>query len=514
MAIDPLEEYKKKVKNRLASFGSIFAKASIGDYSEDAVIPEDESDEFSELAAGIQVMIEVIRERIEELEAEIADRKIIEERIRHQALHDPLTGLPNRKLFEERLAVVFPEAFRENKKMAVLYFDIDRFKQVNDVYGHEVGDLLLKEFTARVRDCLPKENVFARIGGDEFVAVLTDVKERNEVMKILKKIVEVLESSMPIESKTIFLSTSIGVAMFPRDGRDLRSLLANSDVALSHAKQGGRNHYRFYRSVMNKEASARLAIVQELRQAVIANQMEAFYQPVINLKTNRIMNAEALLRWRHPERGIIAAADFIPLAYDHGIMRVLGEAVLTSVFQDQRMWQRRGMPRIRVAVNLSSREFTDRGFVEKLKRMLTEYEISPTLLEFEIVESLAMENISLAKERFKTFHKLGITITIDDFGIGYSSLSYLKGLPVDKLKIDQSFIRNSVKSREDRAIIQTIITLGHNLNLKVIAEGVETKEQLKLLQEMGCDGVQGFRVARPMSSEALVHWISKTEPIV
>jgi diguanylate cyclase (GGDEF)-like protein len=513
--MDPesLEAYKKFVRNRLATFQGIFAKASVGDYSEDAVIPEGD-DDFSELAAGIQVMIEVIRERIDELETEIADRKIIEERIRHQALHDPLTGLPNRKLLEERLGEIFQEAFRNNQKMAIVYLDIDRFKQINDVFGHQVGDLLLKEFTVRIQSSLPKDSLFVRMGGDEFVIAIMNAKSQTEVTKILKKIVIALESPMPIEAKTLFLSTSMGVAMFPRDGRELTTLMANSDVALLQAKQAGRNHFRFYKTTMNREASSRMQVVQELRRALIANQIETYYQPVMDLSTNRIMNAEALLRWQHPERGTIAAQEFIPLAYDHGIMRMLGETALKSLFHDQRGWQKQGIPRVRVAVNLSSREFTDREFLEKLRRMLDEYEISPTLLEFEIVESLAMENIDLAKERFRSFHKLGITIAIDDFGIGYSSLSYLKNLSVDKLKIDQSFVRRSLKSREDRAIIQTIIALGRNLNLKVVAEGVETKDQFKLLQEMGCDGIQGFRVAHPMSADALARWVVRSEPMV
>ncbi|HVM77256.1 MAG TPA: EAL domain-containing protein [Candidatus Paceibacterota bacterium] len=513
MAIESLDSYKKYVKERLDSFRTIFAKASIGEYSEDVAIPED-NEEFAELATGIQVMIEVIRERIGELENEIADRKIIEERIRHQALHDPLTGLPNRKLLEERLAEVFQNAFRDDQKMAVVYFDLDRFKQINDVYGHQVGDMLLKEFAGRVDEVLPPGSLFARLGGDEFLVVLHKVKSQTDVSNILKRVVTALESPMSIESKTLFLSTSMGVAMFPRDGRELSTLVANSDVALLQAKHAGRNHFRFYRAMMNREASSRMQVVQELRHAVASEQMEIYYQPVVDFSTNRIMNAEALLRWRHPEQGLIEAHDFIPLAYDHGIMRMLGESTLRGVLQSQRTWQRQGVSRIRVAVNLSTREFTDRTFMEKLRSMLDEFEISPTLLEFEIVESLAMENIDLAKDRFKAFHKLGITIAIDDFGMGYSSLGYLKDLSVDKLKIDQSFVRRSLKSKEDRAIIQTIVALGQNLNLKVVGEGVETKEQLNLLRELGCSGVQGFRVARPMSGDMLARWVASSEPLV
>ena len=513
MTPDPAQKYKKIVKDRLTSFRSIFAKASVGDYSENAVIPEGD-DDFAELATGIQVMLDAIRGHVGKLETEVADRKLMEERIRHQALHDPLTGLPNRALLEEQLVGVFSKASREEQKMAIVYLDIDRFKQINDVFGHQVGDRLLKEFAVRVRDVIPPESLFSRMGGDEFVITLLDTKSENDVAKILKKIVTALESPMPIESKILFLSTSMGVAMFPRDGRDPLTLMANSDVALLQAKHAGRNHYRFYRAAMNREASARMHFVQELRHAIVGNQIETFYQPVVSFETGRIMNAEALLRWRHPNRGLVEAHEFIPLAYDHGIMRMLGEAALKTVFQNEREWQAQGIPRIRVAVNLSSREFTDREFLEKLKRMLDEFGVSPTLLEFEIVESVAMENIELAKERFKAFHRLGITIAIDDFGIGYSSLGYLKDLSVDKLKVDQSFVRRSLKSREDRAIIQTIVALGRNLNLKVVAEGVETKDQMTLLKELGCDGVQGFRIARPMPGDMLARWVVQTEPMI
>jgi diguanylate cyclase (GGDEF)-like protein len=507
MMEDPeLSQYKEHIKKRLASFYGIFAKASVGDYSEDAVIPP-EGDEFAKLAAGIQGMIEVIRERISELEAEVVERK-------YQAAHDPLTGLPNRHSFEERARVALEAAQRDNKKLALLYLDIDRFKQVNDVFGHYVGDMLLQEFARRVGECITSDDIVGRFGGDEFVVILTNIKTRSEVTRTIKKIIKALESPMPFESRTVFLSTSIGVAMFPEEGSDMQTLLANSDVALLHAKQAGRNHYNFYEASMNREASSKMNVVQELRQALLANQIKLYYQPVIDAVTHKVVNVEALLRWQHPERGLLPASEFISIAEDHGIMKKLGEETLKTVFSQQGEWQRKGVPPTRIAINLSPREFTDSRFIEKVKRLLSENNISPALLEFEIVENLAMENIALAKDRFKLLRKMGITIAIDDFGIGYSSLGYLKDLPIDVLKIDQSFIKHSMTNSQNQAIIKAIVALGHSLHMKVVAEGVESEDQLHLLRELGCDGMQGYYIARPMPAEKLAQWASKFEPII
>ncbi len=501
-----LIRYKKYLKERLASFNGIFTKASTGDYSEDVVMPP-ANDEFVELSAGIQVMIEAIRGRISALESEVAERK-------YQASHDSLTGLPNRHSFEERAIKLAAEAHRDDKKMAFLYFDIDRFKQVNDVFGHLVGDVLLQEFARRITSCMREDDIIGRLGGDEFVVILKDIKARYEVVRIMKKVIKALESPIPFESRTIFLSTSIGIAMFPRDGRDVRSLIANSDVALLNAKQSGRNHYRFYQAAMNKEASSRLNVVQELRQALLARQIEVYYQPVVDSSTRKVISVEALLRWHHPERGLVSASEFISIAEDHGIMKMLGEETLRTVFAQQGRWLHQGLPQMRIAVNLSPREFTDSRFIDKVKKLLSENNLPPSFLEFEIVETLAMENIELAKDRFKMLHKLGVHIAIDDFGVGYSSLGYLKDLPIDTLKIDQSFIKHGIKNPHNQAIVRSIISLGHNLNVKVIAEGVETEEQLQFLRELGCDGVQGYYIARPMQSEKLANWASAFEPII
>jgi len=501
-----LSRYKKYIKERLASFYGIFAKASVGDYSEDVVMPP-KCDEFAELAAGIQVMIKDIRQRIADLESEIAERK-------YQAAHDQLTGLPNRHSFEERSEALFKSRLRENEEVAFLYLDIDRFKQVNDVFGHIVGDVLLQEFASRISDCIRSEDIIGRLGGDEFVIILRGVKTRNDVVRVAKKIVKSLASPIPFESRTIFLSTSIGIALYPGDGRDTQSLIANSDVALLQAKQAGRNHYKFYHASMNREASVRLSVVHELRQALIAKEIELHYQPIVDATTHKILTVEALLRWRHPVRGLIPAADFISIAEDHGIMKMLGEQTLKTVFVQQGEWQKQGLRPMRISVNLSPREFTDSRFIEKVKHLLSENHISPSLLEFEIVENLAMENIALAKDRFKRLRQLGVMIAIDDFGVGYSSLGYLKDLSIDTLKIDQSFIRRGLKNPRDLAIIRAIIALGHSLRVKVVAEGVESEEQLLTLRELGCDGLQGYYIARPMPSERLARWKSEFEPIV
>ncbi|HVN26043.1 MAG TPA: EAL domain-containing protein [Candidatus Paceibacterota bacterium] len=460
-------------------------------------------------------MIDVIRGRIGELEAEIVDRKVAEEKLRHQAAHDPITGLPNRHWFDAWLGEAIAKEAAGDGKMAFLYFDIDRFKQVNDVYGHQVGDVLLKEFAERIRGCISPRDAIARLGGDEFAAVLTGVRSRHDVTRTIRRMTKALEPAIPVEEHSVFLSASIGIAMFPQDGRDVRTLIANADVALLQAKNEGRNHFTFYQPKMNRELAAQMSMVHELRQAIAGNELELHYQPIVDVHTRKNIGMEALLRWRHPTRGLLAAGEFIPVAEHHGVMRRLGEEVLRTVLAQQSVWRRQGaQPPFRVAVNLSPREFTDDRFVDRVKRLLAEYDVPPQLLEFEIVESLAMENVALARDRFKALRKLGITISIDDFGMGYSSLSYLKDLPVDNLKIDQSFIKRSMTNEQDRAIVKTIVSLGHSLHLNVIAEGVESEAQFGFLRDVGCDWVQGYHIARPMPSRQLAQWASRFSPIV
>jgi diguanylate cyclase (GGDEF)-like protein len=452
----------------------------------------------------VQIFMEINFIAMMTLAASQEEHRTITSDVLYRSSHDTLTGLPNRHELEKQLADGLFK--RPDNSIALLYLDIDRLKQINDIFGHPIGDMLLQVFAQRVKDCLQEKDLFARLGGDEFVIILADANNLPDVRSVARTIIQSLEPPVVIDDRTIFLSASIGIAM-SEQGKDIWTLLANSDMALFEAKRG-RNHFSFYTPGMNERASSELKIAHELREAVRAGQIEPYYQPIINLRSGEIMNVEALLRWNHPTRGVIPAREFVGIANNFGLMRMLGEQMLVSILDQARSWHKQGIQPLRIALNLSSLEFIDGEFISILGDMLSQYAITIPL-EIEILENVAMENMDIARERFAAFQKLGISVCLDDFGTGYSSLSYLKNLPINKLKIDKSFVTTCTTNSKDCAIMETIIHLGHNLGLTVVAEGIETEDQLKLLENLGCDGAQGYYIAKPMPHDALAKWITE-----
>jgi diguanylate cyclase (GGDEF)-like protein/PAS domain S-box-containing protein len=435
----------------------------------------------------------------QKLEGEIGDRKQAESRAQHLADHDVLTSLPNRRLLEDRLTQALALSYRNRKQTAVMFVDLDRFKNINDSLGHASGDVLLKEVADRLVKQLRVGDTICRIGGDEFVIVLPEIKRSSDAAHVAQKIIETVSQPVPVEERDLQVTASIGISVFPDDGRDAETLIRNADAAMYHAKESGRANYQFFTDQMNLAATKRLTLENDLRRAVQKGEMRVYYQPMIELQTGCAVAHEALLRWQHPTRGVIAPAEFIQLAEDTGLILKIGEWVLREACR----WANfigtdHGLL---VSVNLSARQFMDPKLVELVASVLKDSGLPPRLLELEITESTAMQHTDVTLSTFKKLKELGVSIAIDDFGTGYSSLAYLKRFPVDKLKIDKSFIAELAQGNDQKAIVAAIIGLAHTLGLRVCAEGVETETQLEFLQSCGCDFVQGFLCGRPVDSD-------------
>ena len=434
------------------------------------------------------------------LEAEIAERKSAEHRAQHLADHDALTGLPNRRLLEDRLTQALALSYRNRKQTAVMFIDLDRFKTINDSLGHAVGDLLLKEVAARLVKQLREGDTVCRVGGDEFVVVLPEIKMGADSAHVAQKIIETLSLPIVLEGRELTVTPSIGISVFPDDGRDAEALIRNSDAAMYHAKGMGRSNYQFFTEQMNLAASKRLALENDLRRAVQKGELTVHYQPITELKTGCVVMHEALVRWPHASKGVIPPADFIQMAEDTGLILKLGETVLRQAC----VWAARiGVDkRMPVAVNLSARQFNDPHLPELIERVLKESGLPADMLELEITESTVMQQTDATLAVMQRLRELGVSLAIDDFGTGYSSLAYLKRFPVDKLKIDKTFIDDLHRDSDDRTIVTVIIGLAHALGLKVVAEGVETEAQLEFLQRVGCDQIQGYLSGRPADADS------------
>jgi len=435
----------------------------------------------------------------ERLEAEIAERKLAEERAKHLADHDALTALPNRRLLEDRLTQALATSYRNRKCTAVMFVDLDRFKTINDSLGHAVGDTLLREVARRLVKQMRVGDTICRIGGDEFVVVLPELKRAPDAAHVAQKVIENLSQPMIIEDRDLTITPSIGISVFPDDGRDAETLIRNADAAMYHAKEMGRANYQFFTDQMNLAASRRLALENDLRRALQKGELRVYYQPIIELGAGCVAGHEALLRWQHPKRGLVAPSDFIQLAEETGLIFKVGAWVLREACR----WTtfigiERGLP---VAVNLSPRQFGDPKLVETVSAVLKETGLPARLLELEITESTAMQHTDMALVTMNKLKELGVTLVIDDFGTGYSSLAYLRRFPVDKLKIDKSFLADVHKDREHKAIVAAIIALAHALGIKVVAEGVETESQLEFVQTCRCDYMQGHLSGAPADSE-------------
>jgi diguanylate cyclase (GGDEF)-like protein len=440
------------------------------------------------------------------------ERKRYQVQLEHQANYDALTGLPNRNLLHDRLRQSV-YAQRHPRNIAVVFIDLDHFKFVNDSLGHSSGDTLLKGMAERLRTVLRDGDTVARLGGDEFVLILNDQSNEEVIFRAMQRIAARVAEPMEIDGKELVVTCSAGISLYPQDGPDVDTLLKNADAAMYRAKEHGRNNFQFYTSEMNERVTERLAMENALRRAIERKEFLLHYQQRVDLKTGAVVGAEALVRWMHPEWGLVRPARFIPLAEETGLIVPIGEIVLREACRQVRTWLDEGLKPGVVSVNLSARQFRQEGLVRLVSRVLEETRIDPRHLEMELTESMVMHNVDAAIATLQGLKSLGIALSVDDFGTGYSSLAYLKNLPIDKLKIDRSFVRDigSGSDAEDGVLAQAIISLGHNLHLHVVAEGVETDAQLRFLRRHKCDEVQGFFYGEPVEPAAHARLLTKAK---
>lgn len=432
---------------------------------------------------------------------DITELRKQEERIRHLSYHDALTGLPNRTLMEDRLSMAVAAGQRQNRKVALLFIDLDSFKNVNDTLGHFTGDTLLRLVADRLRGCLREEDSLGRQGGDEFLLILTDLEGESDAAQVARKIARTLETPFIVNGREIIVSASIGVSIFPEDGRDFETLTKHADLAMYQAKETGRNQYQFFSPEMNVRLAESLAMEMHLRGAIKSDEFFLVFQPQVNLRTGEIVGAEALLRWENRELGLVPTERFIALAEERGLILEIGDWVLRKACTQARLWQDGGLRPVPISVNLSPLEFRQKNIVARIAGILTETGLDPQWLVLEITEGISMLDIEMVIESLHGLKRLGVKIAIDDFGTGHSSLSYLSRFPIDKLKVDRSFIHDLDTNADARAITNLILDLARNLKLKVVAEGVETEGQLRLLLPPQCDEMQGYYFSRPLIAE-------------
>jgi diguanylate cyclase (GGDEF)-like protein len=440
------------------------------------------------------------------------ERKRYQVQLEHQANYDALTGLPNRNLLHDRLRrSVYAQ--RMPRTVAVVFIDLDHFKFVNDSLGHAVGDELLKAMAERLRLMLRDGDTVARLGGDEFVLILNDQSSEEVIYRAMQRITAELAQPLEIDGKELVVTCSAGISLYPQDGPDVGTLLKNADAAMYRAKEHGRNNFQFYTAEMNERVNERLALENALRRAIERNELLLHYQRRVDLRSGAIVGAEALVRWMHPEWGLVHPARFIPLAEETGLIVPIGEFVLREACRQARAWVDEGLKPGVVSVNLSARQFRQEGLVRRVSRVLVDTGLDPQHLEMELTESTVMHNVDAAIATLQGLKSLGLSLSVDDFGTGYSSLAYLKNLPLDKLKIDRSFVRDIGAGAEanEGVLAQAIISLGHNLNLHVVAEGVETDAQVRFLKKHKCDEVQGYFYGEPVEPQRHAALLSRAK---
>jgi len=452
---------------------------------------------------------------------DISERKRSEREIHRLAYYDSLTGLPNRVLFKDRVTQALAHARRYHTTLAVLFLDLDRFKVINDTLGHSIGDLLLKQVADRLADSIRRSDSLgravekgethelARLGGDEFTVLLSNIREAQDAGTVARRILESLARSFLIDGHEIAVTASIGIAIFPTDGDSIDLLLKSSDIAMYHAKEQGRNNVQFYSSTMNALAAERLEMENDLRKALERHELIVYYQPQVDIKTNRVVGAEALIRWRHPSRGMLMPAVFLPVAIETGMIQKLDEEVLLMACRQNKAWQDAGYTPIRISVNVSNSFFHGASLTNAIAKALEETRLDPEYLELELTESITMRHVETSITMLQELRTMGVRLSIDDFGTGYSSLSHLQRFPLNMLKIDQSFARDVTRNAANASITRAIISLAHGMNLSALAEGVETDEQLALLRGQGCDEVQGHYFGRPMPGEEFMQLLSR-----
>lgn len=470
-----------------------------------------QAEELAELNRDLQVQrMKDLKEANAALEAEIVERRQAEERAHGLATRDPLTGLYNRRSLMERLDQAITRANRASGSLAILFLDMDRFKSINDTLGHDVGDALLNQVAARISGAVRESDVVARLGGDEFVVLMEALPDYPDAAAVARKIVQANTAPCEIGSHVLKTSVSIGISVYPQDGDDVQTLMKHADLAMYHAKQQARGSVQFFHEELNARVQERALLEQELQQALERGEFELHYQPKVDIMSSRVVGLEALLRWRHPRLGMMASAQFVQQAADSGLLAPIGRWVIAAACAQMQAWQRsESMANLPVALNIALPQ-VDAELPSHLLEMLKEHGLPPRLLHLELTESMLMRDLDRAGDLLRRMNEGGITIAIDDFGSGYSSLSVLKSLPVDILKIDQSFVRDLGKTAGDTAIVAAVVSMARALALRVVAEGVETREQLALLKSLGCDEYQGYYYSKPLPADFLERQMSQT----
>jgi len=456
---------------------------------------------YSLLAVLIGTGIIITRRGLLAIGVVISRHQEAESKIRHQALFDGLTDLPNRTLALDRLNHQMNEARRDDKKVAVLFLDLDDFKKVNDILGHEIGDKLLIEEAKRLKYAIRSGDTVGRLGGDEFIIILGNITDVTDINTIAEKLIYMVGNAYRIDGHEIILTTSIGISVFPINGDNSSELLRNADSAMYHSKESGRNTYSYFTDAMNKDVTRRLALEEQIHGALERGEFNVYYQVKMNLTTGLIMGAEALLRWHNPALGNVSPDEFIPIAEQTGLIVPIGQFVLTEALRMTASWQKNHIPDFFIAVNVSPRQFRDPKLISSIKTALQNSGIANKYLELEITEGVLMSGHSHINKALNELHNLGVSIAMDDFGTGYSSLSYLRSYPFDVVKIDRSFVRDIVDDLADRELIKAAISMTHSLNLKVVAEGIENQEQHAYLTELNCDFAQGYLFGKPVPAE-------------
>ncbi|HFD87767.1 MAG TPA: EAL domain-containing protein, partial [Gammaproteobacteria bacterium] len=435
---------------------------------------------------------------------DVTERKQAEETINFQAYHDLLTKLPNRALLHDRLSLAISQAKRNNEKLAVMFLDLDRFKNINDSLGHMIGDELLQQVSSRLKDCIREGDTLARFGGDEFTLLLPKITDsRSDPAMLAEKITNALKQPFLIDGHELYVSTSIGIAVYPQDGTQIEHLIKHADIAMYHVKGQGKNGYQFYSNEMNAPYFEKLSLETGIHKALDNDEFELVYQPQINLRSGEIVGVEALLRWEHPEHGTIPPAEFIPFAEESGMIVDIGKWVISRAAEELAKWKQAGLPGIRMAINMSARQLVEPDIVSYIVSTLKKHKLHGDTFEIEITENAIMDDMDSIIRKLNDLSKFGITIAIDDFGTGYSSLSYLHKLPIQTLKIDRTFLKESRINKGDNTIINTIVAMAKGLHLNVVAEGVETHAQLDYLRQIDCSEAQGFLFGKPLPSEII-----------
>ena len=502
------------------------------------IMDHDNADELMKLSSHINSMIESIqasREKLEKslneqtqelkesnekLQQELAERQSVEkeliihkEHLIHLAHYDTLTSLPNRVFFNEMLNKAINHANRHMKTLAILFVDLDRFKNINDALGHQIGDLVLKEVANRFTAVLRAGDVLARLGGDEFIILLNDMGHQKFASPVAEKILQVCAKPIRINAHEFFITASIGICVYPHDGLSLEDLLKNADLSMYKAKHSGGGVFQYYTAEMNNEAHENIKFETSLREAIKNNEFVMFYQPKLNLQDGLLVGVEALIRWDNPELGMMNPEKFLPLAEETGLILQMGEWAIREACRVNKSWQNQGYQPVTISVNISPKQFKHQDIAQLISAALTETGLEAKYLEIEITESAIMENIETSMYKLKEIQSLGVMVSIDDFGTGYTSINYLKQLPVSNLKIDQSFIRGIFNNNNDLVITNAVIMLAHSLGLKVVAEGVETADQLQFLADGGCDLVQGYYLSRPLPEQKIVLQLVKSSVV-